>query len=126
MSTDYNYDEQGQFFPYFILTITGLITLPLTYSVLRSSKDLENTAPRIRSDYKPKEADLIDGQKRKQKRRARKLKRMLFSAGGWCLMGYMVYLIIVTARTIPTIWDPYDVLGVSRVCHSNLYMYSYR
>lgn len=30
-------------------------------------------------------------------------------------MAYMVYLIIVTARTIPKIWDPYDVLGVARV-----------
>lgn len=26
----------------------------------------------------------------------------------------MVYLILVTARTVPKIWDPYDVLGVSR------------
>jgi preprotein translocase subunit Sec63 len=34
-STDYNYDEQGQFFPFFILTLTGLVTLPLTYSLLR-------------------------------------------------------------------------------------------
>jgi preprotein translocase subunit Sec63 len=55
MSSEYNYDEQvsetlsryhkpvltwsqGQFFPYFILTITGLVTLPLTYSVLKPSK----------------------------------------------------------------------------------------
>jgi hypothetical protein len=28
----------------------------------------------------------------------------------------MVYLILVTARLTPDIWDPYDVLGVSRVC----------
>lgn len=28
----------------------------------------------------------------------------------------MIYLIIVTARTVPKIWDPYEVLGVSRVC----------
>lgn len=55
MSTDYNYDEQvrlflsyglyailtyqqGQFFPYFILTISALVTLPLTYSLLKPSK----------------------------------------------------------------------------------------
>jgi translocation protein SEC63 len=40
---------------------------------------------------------------------------MIFSIAGWSLMALMVYLIIVTARTIPKIWDPYDVLGVSRV-----------
>ena len=35
-------------------------------------------------------------------------------------MGWMVYLIIVTQRIMPKIWDPYDILGVSRVrlpCH---------
>lgn len=77
--------------------------------------ELESKAPRIESDYKPEHADLIEGQKRKQKRKEFKLKRMLFSTGGWLVMGYMVYLIIVTARSTPTIWDPYDVLGVSRV-----------
>ncbi|MDI1487813.1 MAG: secretory subunit [Ramalina farinacea] len=34
-STDYNYDEQGQFFPYFIFTISALVTLPLSYSLLK-------------------------------------------------------------------------------------------
>jgi preprotein translocase subunit Sec63 len=29
---------QGQFFPFFILTLTGLVTLPLTYSLLKPSK----------------------------------------------------------------------------------------
>jgi hypothetical protein len=37
-------------------------------------------------------------------------------AAGWALNAAMVYLILVTARTTPDIWDPYDVLGVSRVC----------
>ena len=55
-STDYNYDEQvlidaqtsrlsanlrkGQFFPFFILTVTGIVTLPLTYSLLKPNKGL--------------------------------------------------------------------------------------
>lgn len=30
-------------------------------------------------------------------------------------MAWMIYLIIVTARTVPKIWDPYDILGISRV-----------
>ena len=53
--TDYNYDEQvhiskgqflaflantmqGQFFPYFILTIAAIITVPTTYSWLKPNK----------------------------------------------------------------------------------------
>ncbi|KAI9814217.1 MAG: secretory subunit [Pycnora praestabilis] len=114
MSTDYNYDEQGQFFPYFILTITGLVTLPLTYTLFKSSKDLENTAPRIQSEFIPEHADLIEGQKKKQRRRERRVRRTITVLIGWLMMGWMVYLIMVTARSIPKIWDPYDILGVSR------------
>ncbi|OCK78072.1 hypothetical protein K432DRAFT_427529 [Lepidopterella palustris CBS 459.81] len=113
-STDYNYDEQGQFFPYFILTITSLVTIPVTISLLRPSKELENTATRIDSDYKPEHVDLIDGQRKKQRRRERRLKRFLVSVGGWVVIAWMVYLMMVTARTVPKIWDPYGVLGVSR------------
>jgi translocation protein SEC63 len=83
--------------------------------MIRANTDPENTAPRIHSDFKPHHADLIEGQKRKQKRRQRKLKRMIAVTIGYLLMGYMVYLIAVTAKTVPKIWDPYDILGISRV-----------
>jgi translocation protein SEC63 len=43
------------------------------------------------------------------------LKRGIVSTGGWLVIAWMIYLMVVTARTIPKIWDPYDVLGVSRV-----------
>lgn len=113
-STDYNYDEQGQFFPYFILTLTGLVTLPLTYSLLRPPKKLENTAPRINSTFKPKNDDLIQGQKRKRLRKERRIKRGIAVLVGWAIIGWMIYLIIVTARTTPKLYDPYEILGVSR------------
>ncbi|KAE9982282.1 hypothetical protein BLS_006289 [Venturia inaequalis] len=113
-STDYTYDAQGQFFPYFLLTITSVVTIPCTISWLRKSKDLENTAPRIHSDYQPEHADIIAKLKAKQKRKERKIKRAIVSIVGWLVIAFMVYLIIVTARTITKIWDPYDVLGVSR------------
>ncbi|KAL4970441.1 J domain-containing protein [Aspergillus stella-maris] len=114
MSTDYNYDEQGQFFPFFILTLTGLVTLPLTYNLLKPSKELENTAPRIRSDFKPEHEDLIEAQKRKRLRKERRIKRIITVIVGYTVMAYMAYLIVVTARASPKIWDPYDILGVSR------------
>ncbi|KAL3463269.1 Sec63 Brl domain-containing protein [Aspergillus heterothallicus] len=114
MSTEYTYDEQGQFFPYFIITLTGLVTLPLTYNLLKPSKELENTAPRIRSDFKPEHEDLIEAQKRKRLRKERRIKRIVTVILGYAVIAYMVYLIIVTARSTPKIWDPYEILGVSR------------
>ncbi|OJJ45593.1 hypothetical protein ASPZODRAFT_143485 [Penicilliopsis zonata CBS 506.65] len=113
-STDYNYDEQGQFFPFFILTLAGLVTFPLTYNLLKPSKELENTAPRIKSDFKPDDEDLIDAQKRKRLRRERRIKRIATVVIGYAVMAWMIYLIIVTARTAPKIWDPYEILGISR------------
>jgi translocation protein SEC63 len=78
--------------------------------------ELENTGTRIESDFVPEHADLIQGQRKKQKRLERRLKRGILMVAGWALNAAMVYLILVTARTTPDIWDPYDVLGVSRVC----------
>lgn len=117
MSSEYNYDDQGQFFPYFVLTIAGLITGPLTYNILKPSTKLEQTAARIETDFRPKDDDLIQVQKRRQRRKERKVKRMIVAAIGYAIMAYMIYLIIVTQRTIPKLWDPYEILGVSRVCH---------
>lgn len=77
--------------------------------------ELESTATRIQSDFTPDHADLIDGQRKKQKRRERRLKRFIVSVSGWAVMAWMIYLTVVTARIVPQIWDPYEVLGVSRV-----------
>ncbi|RAL16692.1 J domain-containing protein [Aspergillus homomorphus CBS 101889] len=114
MSTDYNYDDKGQFFPFFVLTLTSLVTLPLTYNLLRPSKGLENTAPRIKSDFKPEHGDLVEAQKRKRLRKERRIKRIVTVVVGYAVMAWMAYLIVVTARTVPKIWDPYDILGISR------------
>lgn len=115
MSSEYNYDPDAQFFPFFVLTITTLITLPLTYTLLRAPSDgvLPGKGSQITSDYQPENADIIDSQRAKQKRKELRLKRMLTAAGGWLIMGYMVYLMVVTARSVPTVWNPYDILEVS-------------
>ena len=79
------------------------------------STELENTAPRIKSDFKPQHADLIDAQKRKRLRKERRIKRIVTVILGYAVMAWMVYLIVVTARTVVKAYDPYDILGVSRV-----------
>lgn len=112
--TDYTYDGEGQFFPYFIVTLTSFVTIPVTYSLLKPSKELESTATRISSDFAPEHADLVEKQRKKQKRRERRIKRAIVSLIGWSVIAGMIYLIIVTAQNVPKIWDPYDVLGVSR------------
>ncbi len=114
-STDYNYDDNGQFFPFFILTLAGLVTLPLTYNILKKNDEIENTAPRIKADFKPKDDDLIQAQRRAQKRKEFKTKRTIAVVLGYLIMAWMVYKIVVTKRILPKMWDPYEILGLSRV-----------
>ena len=106
-----------QFFANSIRGHYGLTTHSL-FSPFFAWTELENTAPRIKSDFKPKHEDLIEGQKQKQLRRERRIKRILTVIIGYAVMGWMIYLIAVTARTTPKLWDPYDILGVSRVRYS--------
>lgn len=116
MSSEYNYDADAQFFPFFVLTISSLITLPLTYTLLRSPSDktgATSKAVHIHSDYQPEHADIISTSRAKQKRKELRLKRMLTAATGWLVMAYMVYLMYVTARATPKVWNPYDILDVS-------------
>lgn len=113
MSSDYSYDEQGQFYPFFIFTLSTLVTLPLTYSLLAPSKDPEALAQRIRTDYKPEHADLVQGQRNAQKRRQRRVKRAITAILGWAIMAGMMYLIVTTQRSVLKLWNPYDILGIS-------------
>lgn len=83
--------------------------------------ELENTGTTIESDFTPEHADLIQGQRKKQKRAERRTKRGVLMVGGWSLNALMLYLIWVTARTVTKIWDPYEILGVSRV-RSHVFM----
>ncbi|EME85404.1 uncharacterized protein MYCFIDRAFT_53431 [Pseudocercospora fijiensis CIRAD86] len=114
MSNEYNYDADAQFFPYFVLTMTSLVTLPLTYSLLRTPTDTSALAKagHIDSGYKPDNEDIILAQRAKQKRKELRLKRMLTAVTGWLVMAYMVYLVLVTARTETKIWDPYSILNI--------------
>ena len=114
-SSDYNYDAEGQFYPFFILTIAGLITFPLTYNIFKADTNVEAAAAPAEYTHKTEDEDLIQESKRKAKRRERKVKRMIAAILGYLVMAGMVYLIIITARITPKIYDPYQILGVSRV-----------
>lgn len=115
MSSEYNYDDDAQFFPFFVLTISSLIVLPLTYSLLRSPSDAATSSKshQISTSYQPEHADIIDTQRAKQKRKELRTKRILTTVAGWLLMAYMVYLMAVTARTASKPWDPFSVLDIS-------------
>lgn len=103
-----------------MLTVVGIVTVPLTYSVFKPSSDPGATAPRIKSEFRPEHADLVDSQRKAQRRKERKIKRGITVVAGWLIMALMGYLIFSTARTIPKIWNPYDILGIKDVRKQHL------
>ena len=115
MNSEYNYDAEGQFFPFFLIIMDALVTIPLTWNILKPSTELEQTAAKIESEFKPKDDDLIQAQRRRQKKKDRKTKRIVALIFGWPTMLYLGYLVYNSEQTRVKLWDPYDILGVSRV-----------
>ncbi|KAI1842781.1 hypothetical protein JX265_002682 [Neoarthrinium moseri] len=113
MSSDYSYDEQGTFYPFFFFTITSVVTLPLTYSLLRPSTDASAIAPRVQSPFKAENQAIVDAQRATQRRKQRKLKRGLVAVLGWLFMAANFWLALTAQHTTAKIWNPYDILGIS-------------
>ncbi|KAF8417122.1 Sec63 Brl domain-containing protein [Tirmania nivea] len=114
MSRDYNYDNEGQFFPYFILTMLGLILIPLTYSTFAPSKQLKaSKAVLVKTGFMPPKAELIEASRWRQAKRERRIKRFLSIVVGWGLFSYMAYLVVTTKAGGSKLWDPYNILGIS-------------
>lgn len=93
------------------------MTLPLTYVLVSSwFSDPSKKFPRIQTDYRPKNAELVDAQKSKDRRKTRRLGLTLVVVIGWAVMLYMAYLIrFVETPSIQRIWNPYDILDIAEV-----------
>jgi translocation protein SEC63 len=115
MSSDYSYDEEGTLWPFFVFTLSGLVTLPLSYVLYKGTRDPAAAFPRIKSDYRPKHADVVDATRKKDRRKDNKLWMVFLVVLGWSVMAYTMYLIYVTPATVRSIWNPYDILGISEV-----------
>ncbi|KAK3989531.1 hypothetical protein QBC44DRAFT_267016 [Cladorrhinum sp. PSN332] len=114
MSTDYTYDEEGHLWPFFVFTLTFIITLPLSFLLFKRSQDPAASFPRTKSNFTHKHTDIVDSLRSREKRKDRKLWLIFAVATGWSVMGYMLYLINTTEGPAPQkVWNPYDILGIS-------------
>ncbi|KAK0723096.1 Sec63 Brl domain-containing protein [Lasiosphaeria miniovina] len=112
MGADYAYDEEGYLWPFFVFTLTFIVTLPLTYLLVSRSRDPAAALKRVQSDYRHEHADLVDTLRKQEKRKDRKLWLLAFVMAGWAVMGYMLYLINTTEAPTQKIWNPYDILSI--------------
>ncbi|CAK7204633.1 secretory subunit [Sporothrix eucalyptigena] len=114
MAVDYDYDETGQLWPFFVFTLAIIITLPLTYVLLKGLGNPADVFPRVASKFRHNHSDLVDAERAKYRRQQRRLGLILAVAVGWATIGYMLYLIqFAEAYKVERIWNPYDILGIA-------------
>ncbi|KAK3374979.1 translocation protein sec63 [Podospora didyma] len=112
MGADYAYDEEGHLWPFFVFTLTLIITLPLTYMVVNRSRDPAASFKRIQTNFRHDHADLVDSLRKQEKRKDRKLWLIALVIAGWAFMGYLLYLINTTEVPSQKLWNPYDILNI--------------
>lgn len=90
----------------------------MTYVLAKSwFHDPTKKFPRIQTDYKPKHADLVASQRRKDLSQGPQWVLLFFVLAGWATMFYTAYLIhYVETPAISRAWNPYDILGIAEVC----------
>lgn len=115
MSTDYAYDEEGHLWPFFVFTLTSIVTVPITYSLIKSSRnDPAAALKRIQTDYKHGQSAVVDTLRKSEKRKdGSKPWLIALVIAGWAVMGYMIYLIKTTDAPVQHLWNPYDILGIA-------------
>lgn len=116
MAVDYDYDETGQLWPFFVFTLATIITLPLTYVLLKGLGNPAAVFPRVQSNFRHSHSDLVDAERAKYRRQQRRLGLIMAVTVGWATIGYMLYLIqFAEEHQIERVWNPYDILGIADV-----------
>ncbi|KAL1901268.1 secretory subunit [Ceratocystis pirilliformis] len=113
MSSEYSYDEDLQFFPFFAGAAAAIVAIPLTINLFSSSQDISATTPHIVTDFKAEHHDMIQGLRVLQKRKKRKVKTALVAILAWAAVAVSVYLI--STRKVQDdveLYNPYDILGL--------------
>ncbi|RLV95439.1 Protein translocation protein SEC63 [Spathaspora sp. JA1] len=121
-SSEYNYDESGETWPFFVLAILSVILIPLTIRYvlrIRSNSDpiIENQKIKgsIKEDGESIGVDNVDSInqfKRKQKSDRIFNKTLILLVLGWAMVVY-VGKYVTKESTNSSLFDPYAILDVS-------------
>ncbi|EEB05179.1 ER protein translocation subcomplex subunit Sec63 [Schizosaccharomyces japonicus yFS275] len=107
MSAEYKYDEQGAFFPVFLLVFVLAYAIPATLKECfgRKKKDAFTSCEDKLKHLRPKNG--LDKQCK------RIPKRYFAIVLAWILAIYLVYVIVQT-RSNSALYDPYEILGLPK------------
>lgn len=97
----YNYDESGVTFYYFLISVLGLVLVPLTVSPLFALKTT------FSSDIRKKKKVILVHKTKKSP--SFKWALIFF---GWGLLSFVTYRVMTTEVPNENLWDPYNILNI--------------
>ena len=114
--SDYNYDESGHLWPFFVFTLAFIIGVPLTWLLwmrIRAAKAISQHP--LKHSYQSSSAATVEAEKQSYQRAQRNVGLIITVLLFWAVMAYMLYLIRITPAPENKLWNPYDILGISEV-----------
>lgn len=121
MASEYIYDEQGEVWPYFVLAILSFITIPLTIKYVFRLLDTRDPlaynssiSGSISHTHKSLDINQTSIEKYKKSKKSDRIfnKTLVAVIVGWALIFYIA-LNLTKSADITTIFDPYEILGIS-------------
>ena len=116
----YSYDENAEVWPYFALTLVGVVLVPATIvsikSLLQSEDEEDGNSKRLKNmKFRPENHLEIEEFKLKQKSSSLFNTRNILIIIGWTIVAALIYIIHnqQLSDTDQVIFDPYEILGVS-------------
>jgi len=115
--SDYNYDESGHLWPFFVFTLSFVLGLPLTWLLWRRTRAATAVSRRggPKSTAQLYNAAMIEADRESYQRTQRNIGLAITVFLFWAVMAYMLYLIQTTPAPENKLWNPYDILGISEV-----------
>lgn len=120
MDARYSYDESAEVWPYFVLTLLGVVLIPLTLSHLFSAIFGGSDASARHRAHPAKVTAKSQTQFRQEQRRKQTTLNftVLLLALGWLLFAILVRLAATSGKTVDdtqkgSYWDPWQVLDIA-------------
>ncbi|KAJ1021913.1 hypothetical protein NDA16_003675 [Ustilago loliicola] len=109
---EYKYDEEGGHFLTFVLTFLLLLLVPLTYSLLASSRT--STSKKGSWDARGQKIDLIRSARKRSLLNPQISSKAVFVLAGWGIVAYLFKTILNTAaNSSHAVYDPFQILGIA-------------
>ncbi|ODV92335.1 hypothetical protein CANCADRAFT_84910 [Tortispora caseinolytica NRRL Y-17796] len=124
----YSYDEQGETWPYFALTVLGAVLVPSSLSLYKALKRRRNVVvSEFDGLFSPPKEELVRLKKREIETKSRWSPITIsILAAGWVLFISILFTVWSSPYAAVSVYDPYEKLGLSSSASDSQVRTAYR